>query len=94
MSPSTVRAHLWVVGRVQGVSFRAFTQDEARQRGLTGGVRNLPDGSVEVEVEGDRQAVEALIARIRRGPGSARVDAVEVQWEQPTGLHGDFRIWY
>ncbi len=75
-----VRAHLLVRGLVQGVSFRAYTVDEARSLRVAGLVRNLPDGRVEVEAEGDRAAVEALVAWCRRGPPSARVEGVEVRW--------------
>ncbi|HET7500134.1 MAG TPA: acylphosphatase [Kofleriaceae bacterium] len=65
-----------VTGRVQGVSFRAFTVDEARGHGLTGWVRNLPDGSVELEAQGDDAAVAALLAWCAHGPPSARVAGV------------------
>lgn len=90
----TVRAHLWVRGRVQGVSFRAFTQGRARAQSLHGGVRNLDDGRVEAVLEGPRAAVEAVIADLHVGPPRARVDTVEVLWEPPTGAEADFRIWY
>ena len=89
-----VRARIWVSGLVQGVSYRAFVQRTASQRGLRGGVRNLDDGRVAVEVEGARQAVESLIASLRTGPPMARVEDVQVQWEAPTDRHDDFRIWY
>jgi acylphosphatase len=91
---NSVRALIWVSGLVQGVAYRAFAQRTALQQGLRGGVRNLDDGRVAVEVEGDRQAVERLIASLRIGPPMARVQDVQVQWEAPTGQHADFRIWY
>ncbi len=90
---SSVRARIWVSGLVQGVAFRAFTQRTASQQGLRGGVRNLDDGRVAVEVEGARQAVESLIASLRTGPPMARVQDVQVQWETPTEQYEDFRIW-
>ncbi len=90
---SSVRARIWVSGLVQGVAFRAFTQRAASQQGLRGGVRNLDDGRVAVEVEGARQAVESLIASLRTGPPMARVQDVQVQWETPTEQYEDFRIW-
>ncbi|HEU4733610.1 MAG TPA: acylphosphatase [Kofleriaceae bacterium] len=62
-----------VTGRVQGVSFRAFTIDEARARGLTGWVRNLPDGSVELEAQGDDAEIAALLGWCAHGPPAARV---------------------
>jgi acylphosphatase len=63
-----VKVHLVIGGRVQGVAFRAYTVDEARALGVAGWVRNLPDGRVEAEAEGDRGAVEALVAWCRHGP--------------------------
>lgn len=90
----SVRARIWVSGFVQGVAYRAFTQRMASQQGVRGGVRNLDDGRVAVEVEGERQAVERLIVALRTGPPMARVQEVQVQWEAPTGRYDDFRIWY
>jgi len=69
---------LTIRGYVQGVGFRAFVEDEAIARGLKGWVRNRRDGSVETVVAGEPQLVEAMIAACRRGPHSARVDAVEI----------------
>jgi acylphosphatase len=89
-----VRACVWVSGLVQGVGYRAFVRRAALQKGLRGGVRNLDDGRVAVEVEGERQAVEGLIALLKSGPPGARVQDVRVQWEPPTGRYDDFRIWY
>lgn len=83
-----------VAGRVQGVAYRAFARDAASRAGLRGGVRNLDDGRVEVEVEGERAAVEAFLDALRSGPPFARVERLDVQWHAPTGAHPDFRIWY
>ncbi len=74
-----------VVGRVQGVYFRAFTRNQARALGLTGSVCNDYDGSVYLEAEGPRAALETLLAAVRRGPSEARVDRVEVEWSEATG---------
>ncbi len=74
------RVHVFVSGVVQGVAFRAYTVDEARRLGIAGWVRNLPDGRVETEAEGERAALEALVAWCRRGPPSAEVDEVEASW--------------
>jgi acylphosphatase len=93
-SPNVVRARIWVSGVVQGVSFRAFTQRAASGQGLRGGVRNLDDGRVAVDVEGERPAIERLIAALRSGPPMAQVQDVQVQWEPATGQYADFRIWY
>lgn len=65
-----------VSGRVQGVFFRATTQEQARGLGLTGYVRNLADGRVEVVACGEREALQRLSAWLRRGPEFARVDAL------------------
>ena len=74
------RVHVLVSGLVQGVAFRAYTVDEARRLGVFGYVRNLPDGRVEVEAEGERPALDALVAFCRVGPPSARVDGIEATW--------------
>jgi len=89
----SARARIWVSGLVQGVAYRAFTQRTAAQQGLCGGVCNLDDGRVAIEVEGERQAIENLIASLRSGPPMAQVQDVQVQWEIPTNQYGDFRIW-
>jgi acylphosphatase len=85
-----VRLHLVVRGRVPGVACRAYTVDEARRLGVRGWVRNLPDGRVEAEAEGERPAVEALLAFCRRGPPAARVEGVEVEWKDWRGELGPF----
>jgi len=92
--PHIVRARIWVSGRVQGVGYRAFACDVACHHGLSGGVRNLEDGRVEVDVEGERQRVEVFIERLRIGPRLSRVDDLELCWESPTGQQSGFQIWY
>jgi len=88
-----VRAHLTVRGRVQGVWYRGAMQEEARALGVAGWVANAPDGSVVAEVEGERQAVDALVAWAHHGPAGARVDRVDVDWRPPLGTeHGTFAI--
>ena len=81
----TARARLRVTGLVQGVFYRQSTAIEAARLGLSGSVRNLADGSVEVVAEGSREAVLALQAWCRSGPPAARVESVEAAWEPPTG---------
>ncbi len=88
-----VRAHVWITGRVHGVAFRAYTVDEAEARGVVGWVRNTLDGRVEAVFEGERVAVEAMIAWCRKGPPAARVSSVEVIWEEPKGER-DFGVRY
>lgn len=73
------RVHLWISGRVQGVFFRATTSAEARARGLTGWVRNAPDGRVEAEVQGTPDAVDDLIDECRSGPSLAKVTDIVVE---------------
>lgn len=70
---------LRILGRVQGVGFRWFTREEARELGLSGRVRNLPDGSVEVVAVGNRAALESLRERLREGPPGGRVQEIEEQ---------------
>jgi acylphosphatase len=77
-----------VSGHVQGVGFRWFAHEAARREGLSGLVRNQPDGRVEAVVEGDREAVERFEAAIRRGPSRARVADVEVDSIPPSGHIG------
>ncbi len=89
-----VRAHVLVRGRVQGVAFRAYTQERARARALVGGVRNLDDGRVEVFIEGPRTAVLALIEELRVGPPRASVKEVAVEWATPQADDRVFSIWY
>ena len=73
------RVRAVVTGRVQGVAFRASTVDEARGHGLTGWVRNRPDGSVELEAQGDEVQVAALLAWCAHGPPAARVTDVTIE---------------
>ncbi len=84
------RIHLLVSGIVQGVSFRYYTVEEARRLGVHGWVRNLADGRVEVEAEGDRAALERLVAWCRHGPPAAQVDDVAATWKGFAGDLGPF----
>lgn len=80
-------------GRVQGVFFRANTQEKAQNKGITGWVRNMDDGGVEACFEGDEEQVRGLIDDIVRGEGmgAARVDEKQVRWLRPAG-YSDFDI--
>jgi len=90
-------AHLsaTVYGRVQGVLFRSFAQNVARNLGLKGYTRNLTSGNaVEVQAEGDKQQLEKLVEYLKIGPSSARVERVEVDWSGYSGRFTDFDIRY
>lgn len=87
-----VRARMFVNGRVQGVFFRSEAHRKARRCNVTGWVRNLPDGRVEVVLEGEKESVEKLIEFCKKGPSGARVTKAEVVLETYTGEFGDFRI--
>lgn len=76
-------ASLKITGRVQGVWFRGSTQQQAALLGLSGWVRNMPDGSVEAYVEGEKEIIETFIQWCHRGPTMARVENVEVEWTKP-----------
>lgn len=88
------RAHVLVSGRVTGVFFRHHTAELARRLGVTGWVRNLPDGRVEAVFEGDREKVEQMVEFCRRGPPAAEVAGVEVSWEEHRGEFRGFSIRY
>ncbi len=88
---SRVRSHAWVSGRVQGVWYRESTRQRAIELGVTGWVRNLPDGRVEAVFEGEETAVEAAVEFLWRGPPHARVLDVQVTRESPTGEDSLFR---
>ncbi len=88
------RVHALISGRVQGVWYRASTRDEATRLGLTGWVKNLPDGRVELVAEGTAQAVDALIQWCHQGPPYAGVDEVDVKEQAPTGKYDAFDVRY
>jgi acylphosphatase len=86
-----VRKRIIVHGRVQGVFFRDTTRRTAESRGVSGWVRNNPDGSVEAAFEGAEESVDAMVRFAREGPRGAMVERVDVRDEEPEGLTG-FRI--
>jgi acylphosphatase len=81
-----------VYGRVQGVAFRAYTEDEARRLGVTGWVANQRDGSVRVEAEGADEALRSLVAWLHKGPPAAVVAKVDVTWSQGSGEFHSFQV--
>ncbi|GAA3611290.1 acylphosphatase [Agrococcus terreus] len=88
---SPVRVRAIVHGSVQGVGFRWAAQREAARHAVAGTVRNLLDGTVEAEVEGSREGVDAMVAWLHEGPSSARVERVDVREVAAKGETG-FRI--
>ena len=90
----TTQARVLISGRVQGVSFRYFTQRTARALGLTGWVRNRPDGNVEALFEGVRATIEQVLAACRQGPPAAEVTEVLVEWEEANKEFIDFTVRY
>jgi len=89
-----VRAHVIIKGRVQGVFFRAYTQEEALKRNVSGWVKNRYDGGVEAILEGEKADVQALIKWCNTGSPYARVENVKVQWGNYTGEFTGFSITY
>lgn len=87
-----VRAHVYFYGRVQGVFFRSNCQRKAIELGVSGWVRNLPDGSVEAVMEGEEERVRELIHWCRHHQPYARVTDVRVEWEKPRGEGDTFRV--
>ena len=88
MGNGTIRRHVVVHGRVQGVFFRDSTREEAQSQGVAGWVGNRGDGAVEAVFEGSPEDVERMVEFCRSGPSSADVDDVEVSDEEPEGLEG------
>lgn len=89
---ANVRARLLISGRVQGVAFRWETLQAAMRCQVNGWVRNLADGRVEAVVEGPCQQVTDLIDWCRKGPPIARVDRLDIQWEDFSGTFREFKI--
>ncbi len=83
-----IARHVSVTGHVQGVFYRAWLRDEADRIGVTGWVRNCPDGRVEAHVEGYEQAVEQIVERLRQGPPTANVDDVRLWDVEPCEFDG------
>jgi acylphosphatase len=81
-----------VRGHVQGVGYRVFVMEQALRLRLTGYVRNLPDGEVEVVAEGSEEVLQTLLTLLRQGPPGALVREVEIHWSEPTGEFSRFSI--
>jgi acylphosphatase len=86
-----IARHLSITGRVQGVFFRAWARDQAETLGVTGWVRNCPDGRVEAHVEGETAAVGQMLERLRGGPPSARIEDIRT-WDVEVCDFNDFEV--
>ena len=82
------RAHLFIKGKVQGVFFRANTVEKAKETGVNGWVKNLPDGRVEAVFEGSSEEVQEMIDWCTEGPEAASVESIDIQWEEPDNVEG------
>jgi acylphosphatase len=89
-----IRAHLLISGKVQGVYFRHNTQIVASRHNVTGWVRNLQDGQLEVVLEGDGIDVDHVIKWCKIGPPEAKVEHVDVQYKNYTGEFKEFKVNY
>lgn len=87
-----IGAHIIVRGLVQGVGFRYFAYNRATHLGLTGYVQNLPNGDVEIEVEGERSLIEEFIKELKVGPRAARVADLVIQWQEKTRNFHSFHV--
>lgn len=84
--------HVWIEGIVQGVFFRESTRQRARELGLAGWVKNLPDGRVEAVFQGERDACEKALTFARTGPPAARVEDVTCEWIDDPQTYGGFEV--
>lgn len=87
-----VRVRVFASGRVQGVAYRFYAEKCAGRLSVTGWVRNLPDGRIEVLAEGSAENIEAFLDRLREGPRLGQVDGFDVRHEAATGEFPDFRV--
>ena len=88
----TKRAHIYIEGRVQGVDFRYFTKKSAQQMGLNGWVKNRSDGRVEAVFQGPKKQVMQMVEKCEEGPGSARVENIDLKWEEANHKTDSFKI--
>lgn len=86
--------HAIVHGRVQGVNFRGYTNQQAISLGVTGWIRNLSDGTVETVAEGPESALNAYLEWLRTGPPASLVEGVDATWDNASGQFQDFKVRY
>jgi len=85
-------AHLFVSGEVQGVGFRNFAEAHATALGLVGYARNLSDGRVEIQVEGEKDKIESFLQKVRQGPPRSNVTSVDITWNSASSMESGFSI--
>lgn len=88
------QAKLKIFGRVQGVFFRDYAQEKARELGLTGWVCNMPDGTVEALVQGEEESIEKMIQWCHEGSPSAKIDDIKIKWGPVDENHPTFEVRY
>lgn len=86
------QARVLISGFVQGVGFRHFVRNKALEIGLTGWVRNLPDGRVEVVLQGSKEKIEEMIRLCKKGPFLGEVEDIVVEWQEEDRQFSDFSI--
>lgn len=94
MVSSLQRVHIVVSGDVQGVGYRFNVIEVARDLGLTGWVKNNPDGRVEIVAEGSKEKLGNLISWAKKGPALARIDDVALKWQEATNEFAEFEVRY
>lgn len=94
MANKLQQLHAIVSGRVRGVNFRYYTEHKANRLNLTGWVRKLQDGTVEVLAEGQRDELESLLEYLHDGSPASQVEAVNAEWNDATGNYADFKTTY
>lgn len=92
--PEKICVRLFISGIVQGVFFRENTRQIAQELGITGWVKNLPDGRVEIVAEGEKEKIQDLIEWAKVGPQFAKVEKVETFWEEFQNEFNSFEIKY
>ncbi|MFC1663573.1 acylphosphatase [Patescibacteria group bacterium] len=88
------RAHIFVIGKVQGVFFRLNTEERAKKLGITGWIKNLEDGRIEAIFEGKKESVEKIIKWTKMGPLTAKVNKADIKWQEYKDEFKDFEIRY
>lgn len=92
MENKTVRAHVFIEGRVQGVFYRAWIREQVQELGLGGWARNLEDGRVEAVFEGEKGKVGEMIEKCKTGSKFAKVNHIDVTWEKASGEFKTFQV--